>query len=254
MIFLKGKKEGDIMPTGVLINSASIILGGIFGAVLGHHLSAKFKMEITLIFGLCSMAMGINSIVLMENMPAVIFAIIMGTALGLVLHFNELINKGAMLMQKPIAKIFKNSKSDLPESEFLATLVTIIVLFCASGTGIYGSLSAGMTGDNSILISKSILDFFTAMIFACNLGYVVSVIALPQFIIFFALFLLAKVIFPLTTPAMINDFKACGGFLMVATGFRMIKVKEFPIADMIPAMILVMPISWLWVNYVLSLI
>ena len=49
---------------------------------------------------------------------------------------------------------------------------------------------------------------------------------------------------------MINDFKACGGFLMIATGFRMIKVKEFPIADMIPAMVIVMPISWLWVNYI----
>ena len=75
------------------------------------------------------------------------------------------------------------------EEEFLTQLVTIIVLFCASGTGIYGSLTAGMTGDNSILISKSILDFFTAAIFACNLGYVVSIISIPQFLIFFVLFI-----------------------------------------------------------------
>ena len=53
---------------------------------------------------------------------------------------------------------------------------------------------------------------------------------------------------------MINDFKACGGILLFATGFRMIKVKEFPIADMIPAMILVMPVSFLWVNYVIPLL
>ncbi len=38
-----------------------------------------------------------------------------------------------------------------------------------------------MTGEHTILIAKSILDFFTAAIFACNLGYVVSVIAIPQF-------------------------------------------------------------------------
>ena len=37
---------------------------------------------------------------------------------------------------------------------------------------------------------------------------------------------------------MIADFKACGGFLMVATGLRMTKIKSFPIADMIPAMVL----------------
>ena len=53
---------------------------------------------------------------------------------------------------------------------------------------------------------------------------------------------------------MINDFKACGGILMLATGFRMIKVKMFPTADMIPAMVLVMPISFFWTTYVLPLV
>ena len=51
-----------------------------------------------------------------------------------------------------------------------------------------------------------------------------------------------------------DDFKACGGFIMLSTGFRMIKVKMFPIADMVPAMILVMPISALWVNYIMPLV
>ena len=111
-----------------------------------------------------------------------------------------------------------------------------------------------MTGDSTILISKSILDFFTAAIFACNLGFVVSLIAIPQFVIFTALFLLAGIIVPLTTPDMIADFKACGGFLMLATGFRMVKLKNFPTADMIPAMVLIMPMSWFWVNYVLPLV
>ena len=182
------------MPTGVIINAASVLFGGIAGALVGHKLSPKFKAEISLIFGVCSMGMGISTIGLMKNMPAVIFAIIIGTAIGLWLHLGDLINQGATLMQKPIAKIFKNS-SDMSEEEFLNQLVTIIVLFCASGTGIYGSLTAGMTGDNSILISKSILDFFTAAIFACNLGYVVSIISIPQFLIFFVLFLCAGIIF-----------------------------------------------------------
>ncbi len=142
----------------------------------------------------------------------------------------------------------------MTHDEFISTLVTVIVLFCASGTGIYGSLDSGMTGDSTILISKSVLDFFTAAIFACNLGYVVSVVAIPQFIIFYILFLLAKFIYPLTTPDMILDFKACGGFLMVATGFRMINVKMFPVADMIPAMIVIMPLSWMWTNWIMPLL
>ncbi len=111
-----------------------------------------------------------------------------------------------------------------------------------------------MSGDITILVSKSILDFFTAAIFAASLGYAVSIIAIPQFIIFFILFLLARFILPFTTPSMISDFKACGGFLMLATGFRMVKLKMFPIAEMIPAMILVMPLSWLWSDVILKLI
>ena len=241
------------MPIGVLINAASVLLGGIAGALAGHKLSSKFKAEISLIFGVCSMGMGISTIGLMKNMPAVIFAIIIGTALGLAIHLGDWIHKGATLIQKPISKIFKNN-SNMSEEEFLNQLVTIIVLFCASGTGIYGSLTAGMTGDNSILISKSILDFFTAAIFACQLGYVVSVISVPQFIIFFILFLCAGFIYPMTSPDMIADFKACGGFLMLATGFRMVKLKNFPIADMIPAMILVMPLSYFWVTYIMALV
>lgn len=86
------------------------------------------------------------------------------------------------------------------------------------------------------------------------LGIVVAAIAVPQFIIFFSLFLLAGIIYPMTTPAMISDFKACGGLLLVATGFRMIKLKMFPVADMIPAMIFVMPFSFIWSAYILPLI
>ena len=242
------------MPTGVLINVSSVIVGGIVGGIAGKKLSAEFKTQITLIFGVCSMSMGIFTLGLMQNMPAVVFAVVIGTGLGLVLKLGKCINHGASLMEKPIAAMAKSKESTLSQEEFVSALTTAIVLFCASGTGIYGSLDAGMTGDNTILISKSILDLFTAAIFAANLGYVVSIIALPQFIIFFLLFLGAKQILPLTTPEMINDFRAAGAFLMIATGFRMMKVKEFPVADMIPAMILAMPISHLWTNFIVPLI
>ena len=236
------------MPVGVIINALSVVIGGILGTVAGHKLSPKFKADLTMIFGLCSMGMGISTIANMENMPAVIFSMVIGTGIGLAIHLGDKINTAAGGMQRFIGRFVKNTNTALSEEEFMNTLVTIIVLFCASGTGIYGSIVAGMSGDNSVLISKSILDLFTAAIFACNLGLVVSLIAVPQFIIFVILFYGAVVIFPLTTPAMINDFKACGGFLIFATGFRMVKIKNFPIADMIPAMILVMPLSYIWTN------
>lgn len=181
------------------------------------------------------------------------FSLIVGSALGLAIHLGQRITQGAIGMQKLVSRFLPN-RSTLSQEEFTSTLATIIILFCASGTGIYGSIVSGMTGDHTILISKSILDLFTAAIFGCTLGAVVSLVAIPQCIIFLLLFYAATAIYPLTNEAMIADFKACGGFVLLATGFRMIRVKMFPIADMIPAMILVMPISALWANYIMPLV
>lgn len=239
------------MPTGIIINSAAIVIGGLLGAAAGGNLSAELKEKLNMVFGVSAMGMGISSIVLRENMPAVIFALIIGTLLGVVVHFGDRIHKASRLLQKIIAKFIRPVNSSIPEEERMETLVTVIVLFCASGTGIYGSLISGMSGDHSLLITKSILDLFTALIFACTLGAVVAAVAVPQFVVFTLLFLLADIVYPLTTPAMINDFKACGGLLMLATGFRMIKVKMFPTADMIPAMVLAMPCSWIWTTWIL---
>ena len=242
------------MPTGVIINALSVAVGGVIGALVGPKLPARLNAELTKIFGICSMGMGVSAIGLMKNMPAVIFAVIIGTAIGLAVDLGGIINRGAACMEKPVGKLFPNKNKTLSKEEYMSMLVTVIVLFCASGTGIYGSLDSGMSGDHTILISKSILDFFTAMIFGGTLGMVIVAVAIPQCIIFLIIFAAAKFIFPLTTPDMIADFKACGGFLLLATGFRIAKIHDFPVADMIPAMMLVMPVSWLWMNMILPML
>ena len=228
---------------GVIINALSVLFGGILGVLVGKYMKDEFKSTLTNIFGLCALGMGINSVILMKNMPAVILSLIVGVMVGLWLKFGKRINQGVSYVVKKM-----NTKTDMD------ALITIIVLFCASSTGIYGALVSGMSGDHTILISKSILDFFTAAIFAANLGKIVSMVSIPQFIVLFGLFMLSKLIYPFVTETMIADFKACGGYLLIATGLRMLKIKDFPVADMIPAMILVMPLSAFWVSVVLPLL
>lgn len=240
------------MPIGIIANCLGVIFGGIVGSLIGPRLTESFKANLNLVLGACAMTMGISSITLMKNMPAVILAIILGTVIGLIIHLGSLIQKMGMGMERIISRIIPGQREK--DEDYQSVLVTAIVLFCASGTGIYGSITAGMTGDHSILLAKTVLDFATAIIFACVLEMITCAIAVPQFIIFMALFLLAGAIYPLCTETMICDFKACGGVLLIATGFRMMKLKEFPIADMIPAMVLVMPLSHLWVTYVLPLV
>lgn len=244
------------MPIGIFCNVAAVVIGGIFGNLLGPRLSESFKEKLTTVFGACAFLMGIMSIGFLKNLPAVTFAVIAGSILGLGIHLGDRIMAGSRKLKKVISKVLPASSGDMVISreEYESKLITIIVLFCASGTGIYGSMVSGMTGDHSILIAKSIMDLPTSTLFACELGIIVSFIAVPQLLIFLALFLLANAILPFCTPDMIGDFKACGGVLLVATGFRMLQLKDFPIADMIPAMAIVMPLSALWTGVVVPLL
>ena len=234
------------MPIGVIINVTAVVLGGLTGSVAGKRLSDSLKETMNAVLGLCALCMGISAVVLMKNLPAVVFSVILGTLTGFAIHFGGGIQKGISLV---LNRMMKDVSEDI-----INLMVTAVVLFSASGTGIYGSLDAGMTGNHSVLIAKAILDFFTAVIFACKLGPATSFIGIPQFAVLFGIFSLAKVIVPLCSDVMIADFKACGGFILVATGLRIMKVKDFPVADMTLAMVLVMQVSYLWTAYLLPLI
>ncbi len=244
------------MPIGVICNVAAVIIGGIIGNLLGPRLSENFKEKLTTVFGACAFLMGIMSIGFLKNLPAVTFAVIAGTIIGLWIRLGDRIIASSRNLEKLISKILPVSGGDteISRDEYESKLITIIVLLCASGTGIYGSMVSGMAGDHSILIAKSIMDLPTSTLFACELGIIVSFIAVPQLVIFLALFFLAHAILPFCTPEMIGDFKACGGVLLVATGFRMLQLKDFPIADMIPSMAIVMPLSALWTQVIVSLL
>lgn len=232
------------MPIGVIADVLSVVLGGLLGNVIGHRMPDTLKRDMTTAFGVCAISIGISSVILMKNMPAVIFAVIAGTLAGTMINIDSLIRRetGSLL-----GRLNMGENSDMP------LMITAMVLFCASGTGIYGTLTSGMTGDHSILLAKSVLDFFTAMIIAAQLKKAVVLISIPQLIIMLLLFFASKLIVPLTNDAMIADFRACGGIVLIATGFTIMKVKEIRVANMIPAMLIVMPVSAFWMNVVMPL-
>ena len=74
----------------------------------------------------------------------------------------------------------------------------------------------------------------------------IACIAIPQFLFFS---ILAGFIMPLTDPLMIGDFMACGGILAIITGFRICELKDFRVANTLPALFIVMPLSYLWRTY-----
>jgi uncharacterized membrane protein YqgA involved in biofilm formation len=233
---------------GPYLNAAALFSGSIVGTLLGSKLKPTLKSRMPLIFGCAALGLGVAMIIKVKLLAPVILALIVGSFLGELIELETVIQKAASSSKTWIEK-FTKPRDGISQEEFLDKFIALAVLFCVSGTGVYGAMSEGMTGDPTLLIVKSILDFFTAIIFASTMGLTIGVLVLPQFTVQLVLYLGASLIIPLTTPDMLADFSACGGFIMLATGFRICSIKQFPVANMLPALIIVMPLSWLWSTY-----
>ena len=237
------------MIVGPYINAAAIVTGALIGAMIGGKLPERLRINLTLIFGLCSMCMGIVMLSKVESMPAMVLSILIGTIIGEIILLENGINKLASYAKSLVERVFPSAPKGISHDEFLGKFVALVILASFSGTGIFGAMNEGMTGDPSILIVKSFLDFFTAMIFATTLGYAVTTIFIPQTLLQSILAYSAVFIIPFVTPEMRADFGAVGGVLMIATGFRICNIQMFHVANMLPALFLAMPISHLWQSF-----
>ncbi|EET7091494.1 DUF554 domain-containing protein [Escherichia coli] len=207
------------MVIGPFINASAILLGGMLGALLSQRLPERIRVSMTSIFGLASLGIGILLVVKCANLPAMVLATLLGALIGEIC----LLEKGVNTAVAKAQNLFRHSRKKPAHESFIQNYVAIIVLFCASGTGIFG-----------------------AMIFACSLGIAVSVISIPLLIIQLTLAWAAALILPLTTPSMMADFSAVGGLLLLATGLRICGIKMFPVVNMLPALLLAMPLSAAW--------
>lgn len=235
------------MAIGIFVCSGSLLVGALAGASLNRFIPEHFKKTLPLISGLISISMGIFFLNKLINLPPIALAVILGTIIGCLLHIEQWIEKAGSRVKGPVERIFPvQTRSGMSEEDFMNQFIAVLILFCASGTGIFGALTEGMTGDPTILLTKSILDFFTAAIFASSLGYIITAIFIPQMIVFVVLFFAATFIMTLINPSMIADFTACGGVIMLATGFRLCGIRSFPTANMLPSLLLVMPFSAVW--------
>ncbi|VFS47875.1 Protein of uncharacterised function (DUF554) [Budvicia aquatica] len=234
------------MMIGPLINGAAIMIGGGLGLLLAPFIPKRLQEGLPSAFAMVSIAMGITLIIKVQQLPVVALAIILGVAIGELCYMENGVQKFGGFVQRTLARVVPPRKHGLSAELYNQNFTALIVLFCASGTGIVGSLTEGMTGDYQLLVVKSALDIFTALIFAISLGAAVMSIAIPQFIIQALLFLSARLIMPYMTEVSLGDFSACGGLIMVAVGLRIAQIKIFAVVNFLPALVIVIPLSLFW--------
>lgn len=231
---------------GPYLNSAAIFFGGAFGLLLAPVIPLRLREGLPAAFAMTSIAMGVVMTIKVQQLPAVAMALVLGVAIGELCYMEKGVQKFGACIQRGLARIVPVRHHSMTPELYSQNFTALIVLFCASGTGIVGSMTEGMTGDYQLLLVKALLDVFTSMIFATTLGVGVMSIALPQLVIQSALFYSSYLIMPFMNDTTLGDFSSCGGILMIAVGLRIAQIKTFAVVNFLPALILVVPISLYW--------
>lgn len=229
------------MPIGITTDVLITCLGAVLGVVLGTRLPDSLKKALNNTLGIAAIAMGIVLILKVKNLSAVVLTLVIGSILGELVMLDDRIRK---LVTGVVHKLMNGAAAD---EQFLAQVSAVVILFCCGGTGWYGALNEGLTGDGSILITKSILDFVTACIFGSILGKIVPMLCIPQAIIYGALFLVSGAVQSFITPDIISDFSATGGIITLCAGLSLAGIKkDMKVLNLLPSLILIFLISSAW--------
>lgn len=107
------------------------------------------------------------------------------------------------------------------------------------------TLDAGIRGDNSILLTKSMIDLVFCAMLATTLGAGVMLAGAAVFVVEGALTLLAGAIAPLLSEAAVADLTCAGSLLVAAIGLNQTGATKIKVADYLPALLFVPLIRWL---------
>jgi uncharacterized membrane protein YqgA involved in biofilm formation len=147
-------------------------------------------------------------------------------ALSFVWQTYKLANKVEQRFKK------ENSGESLSEGFVTATL-----LFCIGAMTITGSIQAGLANDNSILITKAILDFVSAIMLAASLGRGVLLSSISLLITQGLLVILSSIIAPHINDTVINEITCVGSLIIILIGTNLMGITKVKVADFLPAII-----------------
>lgn len=228
------------MPIGILTDVTATLCGALLGCVLSSRLGDSWKKLLNNLLGIAALVMGIVLIIRAKNLSAVILALLLGACVGELLRLEDRINGLATAVT---GKLMGGGA----DGAYLAQVSAALILFCCGGTGWFGALNEGLTGDGSILVTKAILDCVTACIFAALLGKIIPCLCLPQLCVYLTLFGVAHLVQNAITDTMIADFSAVGGIVTFVAGLRLCKIKEdIKGLNLLPGLILAFFVSAAW--------
>ena len=219
---------------GTIVNCAAIIAGGLIGTLFGNRIGERYTKMLMTVMALVTAVIGLQSALGTANMLIVVVCMVLGTVIGIALKLDDRLNNSG---DKIKAKL---SGTKLGQGRFSDAFVTSTLVFAIGAMAILGSIQAGLNHDYSILFTKSIMDFTSAIAFAAALGPGVLLSALPILIVQGSITLLAGVTEPFLTSEVVTEMSAAGGVILFGMALNLLDVckERIKVGNMIPAILL----------------
>ncbi len=222
---------------GTLVNTAAVLGGGVIGLLLKKRMPERVTTIYFQAIGLFTLAIGVDMAVEMEKILIVVSSLAIGSLLGE--WWN--LERGAEQISDNLKKRFR-----IGSEKFSEGLVTAFLLFCVGSMTILGTIQEGTGGSPDLLFTKSLMDFFSAILLASAFGLGVVFSALPLFIFQAALTLFAGYAGSLFTDEIILGLTSVGGILLIGLGINILGIKKLRIMNMLPSLVVVVLLIWIF--------
>lgn len=233
---------------GTIINTVAVIFGGMLGIVLKNGVTKRFEKIMMQANGLAVIFIGISGalkymLVVEDNNIStqgtmlMIFSLVIGSLIG------EWINIEAKM--EIIGEKLKSAVKIKNDNRFVDGFVTTSLIICIGAMAIVGSMQDGLTGDSSMLVAKSLLDFVIVVILTATYGIGAAFSAIPIFVYQGSITLIAALFGSVISDVLISDLSFVGSTLVFCVGVNLVREKTFRVANMLPALLVPMTVE-LW--------
>lgn len=219
---------------GTIVNTCTIIVGSIIGAVMNRGIKERYKEALYTGLGLVCLGIGLNAVIsnFGKSEYPVLFIVsialggVIGTALDLDGRFAKLISRRTV-----------DSSSRLSDG-----LSTAILLYCIGPLAMLGPVISALKGDNTFLYTNATLDLVTSVIFASTYGKWM-ILAAPVLFCWQGLFYaIAKISSTAVSEALMAELLIVGGLMIVASGLSLLKLKDCKTLNLLPSLLI--PVLW----------
>ncbi|MBP9017338.1 MAG: DUF554 domain-containing protein [Paludibacteraceae bacterium] len=222
---------------GTIVNTATVIVGSLIGMFFSKGIKNEYRTAFFQVIGLVTVAIGVGMVYAIEHLVIVIISLVIGTLLGTWWDIENQIERFSNYLKKRLK---------IGNERFSEGLITTVLLFCVGSMTILGTIQEGMGISSDLLITKAILDGFSSIILASVFGISVLFSAIPLFLIQGGLTLLAMQLGAFISDEMVAALTAVGGVMLIGLGFSILEIKKIPIANMLPALLVVILLVWIY--------